>query len=419
MKPLPDTQRPRYARFQVKVSPMLAPLLAYPAYRALWTSSVSTQIGQWMLQVATAWLMLELTNSPTWVGALGFASGLPFLLVAAPAGVLAERLDRRFLLLLCQAGALLVAVTLAIVVLTGHATPWWLLTGTLVNGTLLAINNSTRQTLLPAYVPRMTLQSAVALLSAGMNTTRIVGPSLAGPLVATLGVGGTLLLQAGCLLLALFSTRRLPADSNANTPSLPFVPSLLDALRYVRGAPVVGALIGLAAVPTILVFPYLQLLPVVARDVLHLGPKGLGVLYTVGGTGALLGSLSVAALTRAPRRGLVMIATIVLYGAVIALFAVVHWLPMAFACLFIAGFLGAAYMALNNALLHLVVDDQVRGRVMGLYMVTWGFMPLGALPMGALGDLIGVSRAILLGALASSLVALLIAGRVPALFRLH
>jgi MFS family permease len=114
-----------------------------------------------------------------------------------------------------------------------------------------------------------------------------------------------------------------------------------------------------------------------------------------------------------------MVAIIVIYGFVVALFASIHWLPVVLCGLFLAGFLGSSYMALNNALLHLAVDDEVRGRVMGLYMVTWGFMPLGALPLGAFGDVIGIDRAILVGALASSTVSTLVAWRVPALLRLR
>lgn len=398
---------------------LLDALLRYRAYRFLWTSSVLTQIGQWMLQVATGWAMLQLTNSALWVGMLGFASGVPFLLVAAPAGALAERFDRRFILLVCQAGALLVSTALAALVLTGLVTPFLLLVATFLNGSLLAANNATRQALIPSYVPRLALQNAVALLSAGMNTTRILGPSLAGPLVATLGVGGTLLLQSGCLALALANTARLPTTPPSEQPNLPFIRLMAEGLVYIRRVPIVLGLILLASVPTILVFPYLHLLPVFARDVLHLGPGGLGLLYTVGGAGALAGSLFVASLRRVRYRGALMVGIIVVYGGVIAVFSLTRWLPLALGCLFAGGFLGASYMALNNALLHLAVDDEVRGRVMGLYMVTWGFMPLGALPMGALGDLIGVPGAVLSGGLASSLAALLVVWRVPALLRLQ
>ncbi len=397
---------------------LLDALLRYQAFRLLWTSSVLTQIGQWMLQVATGWAMLQLTNSALWVGMLGFASGIPFLVVAAPAGALAERFDRRLILLVCQMGALLVSTVLAVLVITGRLTPLHLLVATLLNGSLLAANNATRQAVIPSYVPRSALQNAIALLSAGLNSTRILGPSLAGPLVATLGVGGTLLLQSGCLALALVNTGRLPVTLPAEQPHVPFVRHIVDGLAYIQRAPVVRGLIVLASVPTMLVFPYLHLLPVFARDVLHLGPGGLGLLYTVGGAGALAGSLFVASLRRIRYRGRLMVGIIVVYGGVIAVFSLTRWLPLALGCLFAGGFLGASYMALNNALLHLAVDDEVRGRVMGLYMVTWGFMPLGALPMGALGDLIGVPGAVLSGALASSLVALLVVWRVPALLRL-
>lgn len=397
---------------------VLGALVTYRAFRFLWLSSVLTQIAQWMLQVATAWLMLQLTDSVFWVGLLGFAGGIPFLFVAVPAGTLSERLDQRAILLACQGSALALSVVLATLVLAHWVSPWLLIGATLINGALLAANNATRQAMLPSCVPRQALQNAVGLLSAGMNMTRIVGPSLAGPLVGTLGVGGTLLLQAMCLALALVNTVQLPPSPPAGRITQSFLEGLTAGLRYVRQTSVVFALLVLASVPTILVFPYLHLLPVFARDVLQLGPSGLGLLYAIGGSGALTGSLFVASFRGMRRRGAVMVTMIVVYGLVVSLFTLVHWLPVVSICLFLAGFLGASYMALNNALLHLAVDDEVRGRVMGLYMVTWAFMPLGALPLGALGDLIGIDRAVLLGAMASSTVCLLVAWRVPALLRL-
>lgn len=396
----------------------LRPLLTYRDYRFLWISSVLTQIAQWMLQVATGWLMLELTNSALWVGMLGFAGGIPFLFVAAPAGALAERYDRRQILLVSQVSSFLVTLGLALSVLAQHATPLLLLLATLANGALLAANNATRQTLLPEYVPHPVLQSAVALLAAGVNTTRILGPSLAGPLVATFGSGRTLLFQAAVLLLALLHTIQLPPALPATQPTAPFLSTLVGGFAYLQNTPLVQALLILACVPTILVFPYLHLLPVFARDILHLGPSGLGLLYTVGGVGAVSGSLFIASFREMRRRGLAMVVMIVVYGGVISLFTLSRWLPFTLLCLFCGGFLGASYMALNNALLHLVVDNEVRGRVMGLYTITWGFMPLGALPMGGLADLVGIPTAILIGALASSLFALLIAWRVPDLLRL-
>jgi len=394
---------------------LFAALILYRDYRLLWVSSVLTQIAQWMLQVSLGWLMLELTNSPFWVGLNGFASGLPFLIISIPAGALIDRLDRRNLLVACQASALSIGLTLAILATLGLARPWHLLVGAFLNGAALAVNNATRQTLVPTFVPREGLQNAIALLSAGMNVTRIVGPSLAGPLIAAIGSGGALLAQVGCLAIALVNTLQLPSRQDTTRVRLPFLRNLAEGIDYVRRSSVLVGLMLLATIPTILVFPYIQLLPVYARDILGVGASGLGLLYTAGGLGALTGSLFIAGFRRIEHKGRFILVTTFVYGLIIIVFAYSTWLPLSLVMLVLGGVLGSSYMSINNTLLHLNVTDEVRGRVMGIYMLTWGFMPLGALPMGFLGEQIGVPHAVALGAALSSLAILALAVRIPAL----
>ncbi len=394
---------------------LFAALVRYRDYRLLWASSVLTQIAQWMLQVSLGWLMLELTDSPFWVGLNGFASGIPFLVVSIPAGALIDRLDRRTLLVACQASALAIGLALAILATLGLAQPWHLLLGAFLNGAALAVNNATRQTLVPTFVPREGLQNAIALLSAGMNVTRVVGPSLAGPLIAALGSGGALFAQVGCLAIALVNTLQLPSARSSTRAGIPFLKNLAEGIDYVRRSETLVGLMLLAAVPTILVFPYIQLLPVYARDILAVGASGLGLLYTAGGLGALTGSLFVAGFQRIERKGRFILATTFVYGLVIIVFAYSTWLPLSLLMLLCGGLLGSSYMSITNTLLHLNVRDEVRGRVMGIYMMSWGFMPLGALPMGFVGDRIGVPHAVALGAVLSSLATLTVAARIPTL----
>jgi MFS family permease len=394
---------------------LFATLVDYRDYRLLWASSVTTQIAQWMLQISLAWLMLELTDSPFWVGLYGFASGVPFLLVSIPAGALIDRLERRTLLVTCQASALAIGLALAVLTTLELARPWHLLFGAFLNGTALVVNSATRQTLVPTFVPREGLQNAIALLSMGMNITRVIGPSLAGPLIATLGSGGALFVQVACLGIALGNTLQLPSTSSSGRARLSFSRNLFEGFESVRRSSVLVGLMLLAAIPTVLAFPYLQLLPVYARDLLAVGAGGLGLLYTAGGLGALAGSLFVAGFQSIEHKGRFILATTFVYGLVLVVFAYSTWLPLSLLMLFCGGLLGSSYMSINNTLLHLHVRDEVRGRVMGIYMMTWGFMPLGALPMGFLGEQIGVPHAIALGAVLSSLATLAVAVRIPAL----
>ncbi len=155
-------------------------LIRYPQFRFLWSASLSTQLGQWFQNVALGWLALELTNSAGFVGKIGFASGVPILLLSLPAGVLLDRIDRRRALMVCQVVGAILALVVAFVNWRGLIEPWHLVLAAVVSGALLAVSQPATQTLVPALVPRVDLPNALALTSAGNSSTRIVGPSTPG-----------------------------------------------------------------------------------------------------------------------------------------------------------------------------------------------------------------------------------------------
>jgi MFS family permease len=381
---------------------LLTSLLIYRDYRLLWSSTVMTQIGQWMLQITLGWVMLSLTNSAGYVGLIGFASGIPFILVSIPAGVLIDRIDRRQILLISEAVALVVSFSLALLVSLGHVQPWHLLLAAFLNGCALAINNATVQTMVPSYVRREHLQNAIAVMSAGQNSTRILGPSLGGPAIALLGSSGALYLQSGFLLASLLVTFFLPSLKPV-IRSLDIWRNIGDGFRFVAQSPTLSGLIVLAAVPSLLIFPYVQLFPVYARDILHIGAGGLGVLLSAGGTGAVVGSLVVAGPINMRRPGLVMLVGTFVYVFVIFAFAYSTSVVLSVAILFFCGLLGSAFMSLNNTLLHYHLTDNMRGRVMGIYTLTLGLSTIGAWPMGIVGDMIGVPNAVAGGSLLTAL----------------
>ncbi len=376
---------------------LLSSLKLYRDYRQLWISTVLTQIGQWMLQITLGWVVLNLTDSAGYVGLIGFASGIPFILISLPAGVLIDRFNRRTILLICQGAAVIIGLGLAILVSLGHVQPWQLLLAAFLNGSALAINNATRQVMVPAFVRKEHLQNAVAVMSAGQNSTRILGPSLGGPAIALMGAAGALYLQSAFLLAALISTLMLPSV-RSTMRTLDMRRNLADGLSFVAKSPVLTGLIVLAAIPSLLIFPYVQLLPVFARDILKIGADGLGLLLSAGGTGAVVGSLVVAGALKLPRQGLIMLAGTFIYVFVVVAFAFSSWVWLTVVLLFFCGFLGSAFMSLNNTLLHVHLTDEMRGRVMGVYTLTWGLSTIGALPMGFLGDRIGVPAAVAAGA---------------------
>jgi MFS family permease len=378
-------------------------LARYPTFRRLWFGALGASIGQWMQQVGLGWLALTLTDAPAFVGWVTFAAGLPFLVVAPVGGVLIDRLDRRRLLLVCQTLAALLAVVVATVVVVGAVRPWHLPPIAFANGSLQALLNPTQQSLVPGLVARADLTNAIGLMSAGQNVTRIGDPSLAGVVIGWAGVGPAFLLQAVALAgaFALVGGIELPPRSAlAAGPR-----GVFDGIWLIFARPDLRGLFLLACVPTFFAFPYVDFLPVFARDVLLIGAGGLGLLMAASGTGAVIGSLLVAGRRRSVGARRFLIASTVAYGGVVAAIALSRSVFLSLPLLVCAGLLGSGFMSTGNALLQHRIADDVRGRVMGAYLLTFGLMPLGALPMGLAAARFGTPTAVGSGALLSSVLA--------------
>lgn len=386
-------------------------------YRLLWTGTVVTQLGQWMQQVAIGWLILELTDSSTFLGLVGFARGLPMLFLALPAGVLADRIDRRKLMMWFQAGGAVVAIMLAALVLFDWIKPWHVIVLSILGGGVMAFIAPTRQALVPGLVPRDLMANAIAMNSAGQNATRIVGPSLAGVLIAAVGTGICFVAQAIGFIWALIMSfqLRVPPVAQARVKA-GIRENITDGLGYIRGSATLSGLMVMAAVPILLAQPYMQMMPVFARDVLDVGSSGLGLLMAANGFGALLGALLFGAYgSRIRQQGMFQVATAAGFGVVLALFAISPWFSLSLILVAITGAISSIYMSANNTIIQMTVDDAYRGRVMSVYMMTWGMMPFGTLPMGILSDLFGAPVAVAGQALLSTLVVLLVAYRLPRL----
>lgn len=359
-----------------------------------------SSIGQWMQSVALGWLAIVLTNSPAFVGIVTFSAGVPFLVVAPLGGSLIDRFDRRRLMLICQMLAFVLAMALAFDVIAGLVQPWHLPIAAFLNGTLQALLSPTQQSLVPALVPRHDLTNAVGLMSAGMNLSRVAGPSVAGIVIGTVGIGETFLIQALAIAVSFALVLGIvlpPRPSGGVSKS-----GVFDGIRLVATEADLRGLFLLAAIPTLLVFPYIGFLNVFARDILDIGAQGLGLLMAVSGSGAVVGSLLVASQRRSEGVGRLLITMTIIYGFVILGVSLSRSLWITLPLIFCGGFLGSATMSGNNAVLQHRVSDEYRGRVMGAYMLTWGLMPLGALPMGIMADHFGTPTAVATGAILSS-----------------
>jgi len=347
-------------------------LIRYPQFRFLWSASLSTQLGQWFQNVALGWLALELTNSAGFVGKIGFASGVPILLLSLPAGVLLDRIDRRRALMVCQVVGAILALVVAFVNWRGLIEPWHLVLAAVVSGALLA--------------------------------------SIAGLLIGAVGLAGCFVAQSGALLgaAALTAFIRMPQGARAGAA---IGGGLIEGLRLIRRDRTLTGLLLLGAAPALLAYPYIQMLPVFVRDVLHLDARGLGLIMAASGVGGLSGSLFVAKLNRYPHKGRLTVIMGVIYGFVLIAFTISPWPVLSAVVLAASTFVGSAFYSGNQILVQTHVSEAIRGRVMGALALSFGLTPVGSLLIGELAQSFGAPLGVALGALGSSLCVALIGWR--------
>jgi MFS family permease len=362
--------------------------LGHRNFRLYWIGQLTSLIGTWMQSVAQGWLMHRLTDSAFMLGLLGFMQFLPVLLFSLWAGVIADRVDKRRLLYITQGSALLQAAVLAAVVMTGVVRPWMVLNLAFVFGIINSFDLPVRQSFLVDLVGKEDLSNAIALNSAAFNTARVLGPAIAGVLVATIGEGGCFALNAVsylavlyCLTLMRLEPRAAHATDSARRATL------REGVDYALSVGSIRNLLLLLGVTAGLGFQYMVLLPVYARNILHAGPGGYGLMVSAFGLGALL---SVARLTQnldrwGLRRNLLL--GLSSAGLGLGVFAWSRALPLSLAAGFVAGFGLIVYVASVNTLLQLTTEDRFRGRVMSLYTLMFvGTAPIGALASGAIAQ---------------------------------
>jgi MFS family permease len=373
---------------------MMHSVRLYPAFRLLLLGTLATNSAFWMYQVAVGWLALQMTDSPFFVGLAGFASGIPVLLFSLPAGVIIDRFDKRTVLLLAQLGVMIVAAILALLVGTDLISRWSLLALVFAYGTIMSFVFPTRTALVPGLVERDDLANAVALNAAFQNATRVVGPSLAGVLIAVIGVWETFAVAALLQILALIATSKLPASEPEVLSHRGMGwRSLTVGLRIVAQDPFLAALITFALAPTVFVMPYINLMPVFARDELGLGSSGLGLMMASSGLGTVAGALLIAHSPRVRSISGAQVIAATAFALLVLAFSIAPTVAIAMPLLFAAGCMSASFLAMNQTALQLSVSDDVRGRVLSIYLLTWGMLPIGQLAVGAVADLVGTPLA--------------------------
>lgn len=407
----PVESTPQRFRFQTFSS------LRHLDYRYLWTGTLMMSAGQWVQQVTLGWLVYDLTGNSMLLGALNGLRAVPFLVTGPMAGVAADRMDRRKLLLRTQWVLIITAIAMGGLVASRFLHVSHIFVFTLITGVAWSFTEPVRQSMIPSLVPKGDLVNAIALNSGGFNLMKVIGPALGGAMIALFGAAGNFFVQSVAYVgvLVMIYLMHIP-DTPPEARRASAMANLKEGFAYVWSTPAILALMTLAYVPRVFAVPYQTLMPVFQKDVLHVGPDGLGMLMAAPGVGALIAVLTLASLAnRLKRQGIFLVGSIVMLGFFLMLFSHVRSFPLALATLVIAGAFQMFFLASTATILQLIVPDELRGRVMSLYMLDRGFMPVGALFAGATAHFIGAPLTVAIMGTIVIVLALFVAWRVPAI----
>lgn len=367
--------------------------LANPHFRLLWFGMLASYLAMNVNIFARGILALDLSGSATALGFVTMVRGLPQLFLSPIGGVIADRVDKRKLLIITQMMMGTIAVINVVLIATGLIEIWHLALLSLIEGFIFAFNMPSRQAIVPELVSDEELTNAVALNNSGMNLTRILGPAMGGVLLGfgARGMELAFLAVALCYCGFTFALYKLPRERRVTRPKkAPFVQQLTGGVKYIFATPALLALMGLAFIPILFGQPYQTLLPVFGREVYHISDGQIGLLSAASGLGALVGSLVVASLGAFPRKSLLQAGFGVVFGVTLVGLALTPMYGAALVWVFFVGLCGNAYMSLNSTMIMSTTDRAYHGRVMSVYMMTWSLMPLSTLPIGTAVDTFGV-----------------------------
>jgi predicted MFS family arabinose efflux permease len=384
--------------------------LSYRNFRLFWMGAFLSNIGTWMQAVAQGWLVLQLTNSPFWLGLDAFMATAPGFVFTLVGGVFADRIDRRRLLLYTQVVAGLAALALAALVATSVVNRWMVLGFSFVTGCCMSLASPSYLALTYDLVGREDLANAIAMNSTQFQLSRVVGPALAGVAFRVFGLAGCFFangLSFIAVVAALWMVQ-MERRSNAGAPQekqRAIWRDVVEGLSYVRNRPRVSSLLLLAAVNSFFGAPYFSLVPIYARDIFHLGETGLALMMGTAGGGAFFAALLVAYLGDFRRKGWFVLSGAILFGICITGFAVSARLIWSLMFLFGLGFALVCSIAITNTLLQKLVTDQMRGRVMSMFMLSFiGTMPIGTLLAGTASNHFGPQRTLAVGGIVITMV---------------
>jgi MFS family permease len=360
-------------------------------FRWLWLGSLASSATFQIGGVAQGWLVYDLTSSAFALGWVGSGWSLSALLLSPYGGALADRVEKRDLLIWARLAMALSNLAIALLISAGVLRLWHLAAGSLLQGVCFAFMMPAGQAIISDLVGPDALLNAVSLNSVGMGLMGILAASLAGYLVQVTGPAGAYYLMVGCYLVAVFAMTRLPRLGSGVRDPTSIWADLREGVRYIRSESVLLAVIGAALIEALLVMPYRTLMPKFAQEVMHMDASGLGVLMAAPGVGALASSLATASLVDFRGKGKLLLASGLVLGGGLLFFANIPVLVPILLFLSLVGAADNACMVFTSTLLQTHSHEHLRGRVMSVYMMIWGLVPLATLPAGVIADRLGVT----------------------------
>ena len=346
-----------------------------------------------MQMITRSWLILRVTDdSPLALTLVTLTFALPMTVVAPFAGALADRFSRKKLIVFSQIGSGVFTLILGTLDLIGIVTFWHIMVIGIFNGSLMSINMPSRQAIISDIVPDSKLMNAISLSNSSMNLTRVAGPALAGFLILLLDTAGVFFVISIIYVFAAVTigmvhyapTRSAKTGKNVGG-------DVADGIRYSFANPALRGLFIMSCIPVLFGFSYMALVPAWAREALAIESDGLGILLMLMGIGATIGTLLLSIMGNIPKRGAVMLCASLAWGLALAIFAQVTSFSMAIPFLIFIGLTSSMYMSLNMTMVQLKADPEMRGRAMSITMMTFGMMPLSAVPFGTLAEKIGTA----------------------------
>ena len=391
--------------------------LRYRNYRLFFGGQIVSLLGTWITTTATSWLVYRLTHSAVLLGLVGFAGQFPAFLLGPFAGILVDRWDRRKLLVGTQTVSMLQSLLLAALTLSGRVTIEAIVLLSILQGLVNAFDMPGRQAFVIALIEnKADLGNAIALNSSMVNVARLLGPSIAGAVIAATSEGWCFLIDGVSYLgvIAALLLMRVPVRAASARPRA--LEQFMEGVRYAFGFSPIRSIMLLLALVSLVGVPYSVLMPIFATTVYHGGPHTLGLLMTASGAGALIGALWLARRRSVVGLGRFIVIASALFGAGLTAFSFSRVLWLALPCLVVAGFGFMGQMAASNTIIQTIVDDAKRGRVMSFYMMAFlGTAPFGSLMAGWLSSRIGAPHTLLVGGISCLAGAAWFACRLPAL----